>query len=147
MKNSVLPNFIVLFLIVAIFYGCKKEGLDPKRVLEEQLYSGYYKSTRTEFLGYDSMMKPLAKTDTFYYGKLDVAYLRRVDSLIISSAIFKYQFVIDKDGMSGEANSYLSTFSNGGTKFTRTDSSLSIESYSQQGSRITTNAIFNGLKQ
>jgi len=93
------------------------------------------------------MMKPLAKTDTFYYGKLDVAYLRRVDSLIISSSIFRYQFVLDKDGMSGEANTYLSKFSNGGTKFTRTDSSLSIESYSQQGSRITSNAIFKGVKQ
>ena len=102
---------------------------------------------RTELISFDAEMKPIVKKDTFFYDTVLVDFKMREDSTFITSSAFAQQFITEKNGAAGESNSYYSTFTNAGTTFTRTDSSLQISGYSQQGSRIQTNRKFYGIKQ
>jgi len=116
-------------------------------MLEQSTYEGVYSNMRTELISFDAEMKPIVKKDTFFYDTVLVDFKMREDSTFITSSAFAYQFITEKNGAAGESNSYYSTFTNAGTTFTRTDSSLQISGYSQQGSRIQTNRKFYGIKQ
>ena len=144
-RNLKHALFIVLSFICLL--GCKEDVDASPRILEQEVYKGVYSITRTELLGFEEDMKPIVKNDTFFFETILVDFTVREDSTFITSSAFAYQFVTEDNGASGESNSYYSTFTNAGTTFTRTDSTLQIGGYAQQGSRIQTIRKYNGIKQ
>ncbi|MDB4107133.1 hypothetical protein OAD66_01315 [Bacteroidia bacterium] len=140
--------FIPILLILLSFCSCSdKEGSKPQKVvLEQQEYLGPYALIKTELISFDADMKPIVKVDTFFYGEISAIYARRSDSTFITSSQFSYDFETQNNGTAGEISNHISTFTNAGTEFQKTDTSLIISGYTQQGSRTQTTRKFSGIK-
>lgn len=140
----------ILFALVSmiVWTSCKEnEKSSPdNEILERLEYSGLYSIIRTELKGFDDDMRPILNQDTFFYDEISTLYIQETDSAVITSSEFSYSFETINDGSKGENYNHISTFTNASMRFERTDSSLSIDGYAQQGSRIETRYTFKGKK-
>lgn len=146
MKRNILLGF--LFSVLLFILGCNKEKVeDNPKILEQSDFQGIYEVVRTELVGFEGNMKPIVNKDTFFYDLLNVHFTLRSDSTFISSDQFLYVFRSVNGGENGDTQNWTSTFTNSGTKFVKTDTTLLMDGFSQQGSRIQTTRKFNGVKQ
>ncbi len=140
----------ILFALVStmVWTSCtENENSHPdNEILERLEYSGLYSIIRTELKSFDLDMRPILKRDTLFYDEINTLYIQKADSTFITSSEFSIGFETINDGSKGENYYHTSTFTNTRIRFESTDSSLRIDGYAQQGSRIETRYTFKGKK-